>query len=69
MTSEDWNDGRSIKEIKQRMSPTAEENKEIDAEVKKNFKAANTNLSKVALKDATTNFISIAQLSLKVTIY
>ena len=26
MTSEYWNDGRSIKEIRQRMSPTVEEN-------------------------------------------
>ena len=58
MTSEDWNDGRSIKEIKERMSPTAEENKEIDAEVKKKFKVAHTNLSKVGSKDSKTNFIS-----------
>ena len=55
MTSEDRNDGRSINEIKQRMSPTVEENKEIDAEVKKKFKAAQINLSKVTPKDATTN--------------
>ena len=44
------------------MSPTAEQNKEIDAEVKKKFKAAHINLSKVAPKDAKTNFISLAQL-------
>ena len=31
MTSDDWSEGRSIKEIKERMSPTAEQNKEIDA--------------------------------------
>ena len=62
MTSEDGNDGSSIKESKQRTSPTSEENKEIDAEVKKKFKAAHINLSKVAPKDAKTNFISLAQL-------
>ena len=62
MTSEDWNDVRSIKEIKERMSPTAEQNKEIDAEVQKKFKAAHINLSKVAPKNAKTNFISLAQL-------
>ena len=62
MTSDDWSDGRSIKEIKERMSPTAEQNDEIDAEVKKKFKAAHINLSKVAPKDAKTNFISLAQL-------
>ena len=62
LASEDWNYGRSIIGIKQRMSPTVEENKEIDAEVKKKFKAAQINLSKVAPKDATTNFISSAQL-------
>ena len=44
------------------MPPTAEENKEIDAEVKKKFKAAHINLSKVAPKDARINFISFAQL-------
>ena len=38
MTSDDWSEGRSIKEIKERMSPTAEQNKEIDAEVKKSLK-------------------------------
>ena len=62
MTSDDWSDGRSIKEIKERMSPTAEQNKEIDAEVKKKFKTAHINLSKVAAKDENTNFISLAQL-------
>ena len=62
MTSDDWSDGRSIREIKKRMSPTAEQNEEIDAEVKKKFKTANINISKVAHKDAKTNFISLAQL-------
>ena len=61
MTSDDWSDGRSIKEIKERMSPTAEQNKEIDAEVKKKFKTAQINLSKVASKDEKANFISLAQ--------
>ena len=62
MTLEDWNHGHSIKEIKQKMSPTVEENKKIDAEVKKKFKAAHIDLSKVTPKDAKTNFISLAQL-------
>ena len=62
MTSDDWSDRRSIKEIKERMSPTAEQNKEIDAEVKKKFKTAHIKLSKVASKDEKTNFISLAQL-------
>ena len=44
------------------MSPTAEQNKEIDAEVKKKFKTVHFNLSKVAPKDENTNFISLAQL-------
>ena len=62
MTSEDWNDGRTIKEIRERMFPTAEQNKEIDADVKKKFKSAHTNLSKVAPKDEKIHFISLAQL-------
>ena len=36
----------------QRMSPTVEENKEIDAEVKNNFETAQINLSKVKFKVA-----------------
>ena len=50
-----------IKEIKERMSRTAEKNKEIGSEVKKKFKTAHINLSKVASKDEKTNFISLAQ--------
>ena len=61
MTSDDWSDGRSIKEIKERMLPTAEQNEEIDAEVKKKFKTVHINLSKVESKDEKTNFISLAQ--------
>ena len=57
VASEDWNDGRSTNEIKQRMSPTVIENKEIDVEVKKKFKAAQINFSKVASKDIITNLI------------
>ena len=44
------------------MSSTVDENKQIDAEVKKTFKAAQINFSKFARKDATTNSISSAQL-------
>lgn len=55
MASEYWNDGRSINKIKQRISPTVEEKKEIDAEEKRNYKAAKVNISKIANKDATTN--------------
>ena len=44
------------------MSSTVDENKQIDAEVKKTFKEAQINLSKFARKDATTNSISSAQL-------
>ena len=44
------------------MSTTVDENKQIDAEVKKMFKAAQINRSKFARTDATTNFISSAQI-------
>ena len=44
------------------MSSTVDENKQIDAEVKKMFKAAKINRSKFERKDATTNFISSAQI-------
>ena len=38
MTSENWQDGRSIDEIRDQMTPSVEQNNEIQAEVKKILK-------------------------------
>ena len=62
MTSENWQDGRSIDEIRDQMTPSVEQNNEIQAEVKKKFKNTQINLTKTTQVDEKTNFVSLAQL-------
>ena len=46
MTQNDWRAGRSIDEIRQKLSPTTEQKQEIELEIKKKFQEINLNLAK-----------------------
>ena len=46
MTQSDWSAGRSIDEIRQKLSPTAKQKQEIESEIKKKFQEINLNLAK-----------------------
>ena len=61
MTQNDWRAGRSIDEIRQKLSPTTEQKQEIESEIKKKFQEINLNLAKTEEVELEQNIISVAQ--------
>ena len=61
MGEHDWMAGRTIEEIKKKMSTTTQEEEEIEREVKKKHKVAQLNMIQVTQEQAKDNIITWAQ--------